>query len=75
MRVRVAATHFLGGCLLGPLAFSLSTSDNKRHVMETRLGLFQTMVEEGYLDTEYVDAKLVVQREIEFAISGLQRGS
>ncbi|KAG8940852.1 hypothetical protein FRC04_005003 [Tulasnella sp. 424] len=73
MRVRVAATHFLGGCLSGPLAFSLSTSDNKRHVMETRLGLFQTMVEEGYLDTEDVDTKVVVQREIGFAISGLQR--
>ncbi|KIO27891.1 hypothetical protein M407DRAFT_22809 [Tulasnella calospora MUT 4182] len=73
MRVRVAATYFLTNCLSGPLAFSMSTSESKRHIMETRLGLFQAMTEEGYLDSEQSDAKVVLQSEIEFAISGLQR--
>ncbi|KAG8922207.1 hypothetical protein FRC00_007711, partial [Tulasnella sp. 408] len=73
MRVQVAATYFLNSCLSGPLAFSLSTNDNKRHLMETRLGLFQVMTEEGYLDSEQSDAKGLLHREIEFTMGGLQR--
>lgn len=75
MRVRVSATYFLNSCLSGPLAFSLSTSDDKHHLMETRLGLFQVMTEEGYLDSEQSDAKDVLQREIEFTMGELRRGA
>ncbi|KAG9044615.1 hypothetical protein FS837_007840 [Tulasnella sp. UAMH 9824] len=74
MRVRVAAAYFLNSCLSGPLAFSLSAGDSKHHVMETRLGLFQVMAEEGYIDSEHSDARSVLQGEIEFTMGGLQRG-
>lgn len=43
--------------------------------METRLGLFQVMTEEGHIDSEQPDAKSVLVREIEFAMGGLQRGA
>ncbi|KAG8904724.1 hypothetical protein FRC01_008619, partial [Tulasnella sp. 417] len=71
-RVRVATTYFLTNCLSGPLAFSVSTGESKRHIMETRLGLFQVMTEEGYLDSEQSDARDVLQSEIDFAMGVLQ---
>ncbi|KAG8990391.1 hypothetical protein FRB90_001784, partial [Tulasnella sp. 427] len=73
MRVRVAATHFFANCLSGPLSFSLSTPQDKRPIMETRLPLLRVMKEEGYLDMDDPFTMSLVKREIDIAIGGLDR--
>ncbi|KAG8985856.1 hypothetical protein FRB90_004398, partial [Tulasnella sp. 427] len=56
-----------------PLSFSLSTPEDKRPVMETRLQLLRVMKEEGYLDMDDLFTMSLVKREIDVAIGGLDR--